>query len=372
MRKCLLVLVLVLPLLVSAQNSQITKDTTIIVTPERIGAYLSDLLIHRCDMKKSPMAVDVERLFPSKDYSEYEDSPAKFILKTFYNYQLLLPKYWDSLLFQADSLNIDDDTNYLTTYFNQAHRDQFWATAVLKKSTEYYALSFRTIEANGEIYIMELNDELKPYKTVAELKQDCFFRDRSSDMDEEENVEGIIADLLSREEYPYKQYKEAEVQNIIIPSEGVITESLRFLLKQEEVTNSRHIFLSTNELLKIIPLIPQETITDQEFIEIRSKLLAPSTDAMSIIEKKFDKEFEEKWNNLFSFIKEKGGDNLSVHYKVLNNVFLAETGLYNLYIIYEFESEDKTYRFTCYAILIDNQWKLLNISPVTELEDLQF
>jgi hypothetical protein len=148
------------------------KDETNAI--EEIGKHLSELLISRGDIEKSPFAINIERLFPDEDFSEFEDSPAKFILAMLYGAQLTLPETWAGLLLQADSLGVNKNAKYLKTYFEQKRSDNFLLICVLEQSSKYYAFSSTVLGWEDDKYVMRLFKKMKEFNDKQELEENIF------------------------------------------------------------------------------------------------------------------------------------------------------------------------------------------------------
>ena len=141
---------------------------------EKIGKHLSELLISRGDIEKSPFAINIERLFPDEDFSKFEDSPAEFILAMLYGAQLTLPKTWAGLLLQADSLGVNKNAKYLKTYYDQKNKDNFVLTCVLEQSSKYYAFSSVVLGWGKDKYVMRIFKKMKVYNNKKELEKNIF------------------------------------------------------------------------------------------------------------------------------------------------------------------------------------------------------
>jgi hypothetical protein len=314
---------------VSSQNSY-ANDSNTITTPEGIGQYLSALLINREDIKESPVAINVKQLLPDEDFSKYEDSPAEFILSLLIGQQLLLPKSWDELLFQADSLHLDENTSYLKTYFFQTNRDQFKATAILESLSKYYALTFTIIEWDGNRYVMNIENQLKEYSSIDELKEDCFFAEKPFEIEEENDLSEPYADDSNKKIYRYNQYSGIEIRKTFVPSYNFFIDKLTSSIKQS-----------------------------QDYNELSSFITLPDT-----IESEYHEELRKLWNDLLFSIHGKKDVDLSFRTVYLNNVFLEGTDIYNASIEYKLKSENKTYTFSCHSILVEDKWVLINISLI--------
>lgn len=164
-------------------------------TLEEIGKHLSELLINRGDISESPFAIDIERLFPEKDFTDYEDSPAQFILASLYGAQLILPETWSALLSQADSLNVNKDATYLKTYYDQRTNDCFILTCVLKQSSDYYTFSCVVLGWEDDRYIMRIYKKMKKFNNKKELKKNIFSIVMEERMEELKEIKENFKDL---------------------------------------------------------------------------------------------------------------------------------------------------------------------------------
>jgi len=148
------------------------KNKTISI--EGIGKHLSELLVDRGDIKESPFAIKIERLFPDEDFAKFEDSPAELILAMLYGSQLILPEAWAELLLQADSLGMNKNAKYLKTYYNQRNGDNFVLTCVLKQSSKYYAFSSVVLGWKKDKYVMRIYKKMKEYNNKKDLEDNLF------------------------------------------------------------------------------------------------------------------------------------------------------------------------------------------------------
>lgn len=165
------------------------------VTIEGIGKHLSELLINRGNINESPFAINIERLFPGKDFSEFEDSPAEFILSMLYGAQLVLPQTWAELLLQADSLGVNKNAKYLKTYYEQRNKDNFVLTCILKQSSKYYTFSSVVLGWEDDKYVMRIYKKMKVYSSKKELKENIFSIIIEANMDELKEIEDENLDI---------------------------------------------------------------------------------------------------------------------------------------------------------------------------------
>jgi len=165
-------------------------------TIEEIGKHLSELLINRGNIDESQYAIKIERLFPNEDFSDFEDSPAEFILSMMYGAELILPKVWAGLLLQADSLNINENAKYFKTYDNETGNDTFLLTSVLTQSSKYYAFSFIVLQWENSKYVMRIYKKMKEYNNVEELEENVFSIAREEYLDEMKEMEEIENSLF--------------------------------------------------------------------------------------------------------------------------------------------------------------------------------
>lgn len=164
-------------------------------TIEEIGKHLSELLISRGNIDESQYAIKIERLFPDKeDFSEFEDSPAEFILSMLYGAEQILPEIWSELLLQADSLNITENAKYFETYYSQTSTDTFVLTCVLIQSSKYYAFSSVVLEWEKDKYVMRIYKKMKEYSNKEELEENIFSIVREEYLEELKEMESLIED----------------------------------------------------------------------------------------------------------------------------------------------------------------------------------
>jgi hypothetical protein len=333
-KQCLIIFFLFCATVVysKTQGELLKNDSTIVVTPEGIGQYLSTLLIHRGDITESPIAININQLLPNEDFSEYEDSPAGFILAMLHGQQILLSQSWDELLFQADSLHLDKNTRYLKTYFLQTNRDQFTATAVLEHSSKYYAFTFSTIDWDSNRYVMTIANQFKEYSSIDDLKKDLFFDEKSLEMDDE--IDSMKKDTADSDKkvYPYNQCHSIEISETAIPSYNSFLDELTIAIKQPKNYNKMLIF----------------------------KILHDS------IELKYNKSLRKLWKNFLSSIHKKKDADISIYNIILNNISFDDAAMYNALIFYSLKSGNKMYGFYCLTILVEDKWQLIGISTVNE------
>jgi hypothetical protein len=171
-------------------------------TIEEIGKHLSELLISRGDIEKSPFAINIKRLFPDEDFSKFEDSPAEFILAMLYGAQLTLPETWAGLLLQADSLGVNKKAKYLKTYYDQKRSDNFLLTCVLKQSSKYYAFSAIVLGWEDDKYVMRLFKKMKEYNNMKELEENIFSIAIEEHLEELKEIE-MEEDFMNLENFQF-------------------------------------------------------------------------------------------------------------------------------------------------------------------------
>jgi hypothetical protein len=157
---------------------------------EEIVKHLSELLISRGEIVKSPFAINIERLFPEENFAKFEDSPAEFILAMLYGSQLALPETWAGLLLQADSLGINKNAKYRETYYEQKRSDNFLLTCVIEQSSKYYAFSAIVLGWEDDKYVMRLFKKMKEYPNKKELEENIFsiaIEEHLEEMEKEED-----------------------------------------------------------------------------------------------------------------------------------------------------------------------------------------
>lgn len=165
------------------KGTMFAQETTI----EEIGKHLSELLISRGNIEESQYAIKIERLYPNKeDFSEFEDSPAEYILSLLYGAEQILPETWGELLLQADSLNITENAKYFKTYY-QTNNDTFLLTCVLKQSSKYYAFSSIVLEWGKDQYVMRIYKKMKEYNNIKELEDNIYSIVREEELKEMES-----------------------------------------------------------------------------------------------------------------------------------------------------------------------------------------
>lgn len=164
---------------------------------DEIGKHLTGLLINRGNINESMYAINIERLFPNEDLSEFEDSPAEFIVSMLYGSQMELPVIWNELLSQADSLNISKKAEYFNTYYFQNGKDNFVLTCVLKQSSKYYAFSSIILEWENDKYVMRLYRKIKEYNDQEEVEKNLY------SIIEDENIQELkeMDDFMEVEDF---------------------------------------------------------------------------------------------------------------------------------------------------------------------------
>ena len=324
----LLLLLGVILLILSTRPCFATDDSTKIVTPEGIGKYLSKMLINRADIRKSPLAINISKLFPNEDFSKYKDSPANLILNMLYGQQILLPQVWDKLLHQADSLNIDKEAKYLKTYFNQTLKDQFLLAAVLTESSKYYIFTFNILEWKNDRYVTRVYENIKEYKNMKDLEENLFdIEEPDTDANEDSFTKN---DSLTVKEYKYNQsYKLPELDAVFIPSASAFVEELTNTITQLKESDIENILLTADEMNEY-----------SSYKEYMNKI----------------------WNELILNLKGKKDLQIKNKSALLCNF---PNDLYNVIITYNVDYESKKYTFSCVATLVNNQWKLTDIFPLS-------
>lgn len=326
-------------LILAGQNSLATNDSTV-VTPEGIGKHLSGLLINRGNIKNSPLAININRLSPDEDFSRFEDSPAKFILEMLYGYQILLPRSWYKLLLQADSLGIDCKTEYLKTCFIQTHQEQFSLTPVLTASSKYYAFTFNVLTWDGKYYILKVDNKLKEYAELEELEESLFEQEKElTDFEADDMFNSTVpTDSSGMEAYSYNQsYTVPEIEDVHIPSAQPFVDKLILAIEQLKDYGSDNIFLTADKLSEHPELEPV-----------------------------YKENVEKKWEELITLLKRKKSFSIKNSSLQLANFPYS----YHVMISCRIEFESKSYTLSCTATLIDEKWKLIDISPL--FEDLPF
>lgn len=319
MKKFILLLSVFLYSFAYGENN-LKVDSTTIVTPEGFGQYLSELLINRGDIKDSPIAVNINTLLPNTDFSKYEGSPANFILSILKEYQISLPQSWDRLLFCADNLNIDDKTNYVKTFFSKTHNDKYKCVAVLKNSTKFYALTFEVLSwKKDSSYVIDVNDKLREFNSIEKLIKD--YSEKLYDLkDKKANTNPEI------KVYQYNKNACVKIKNKTIQSYNSFVDNLNHAIKEK-----------------------------QSYVELTAG------------EKKIQGDVLEKhWKSLISYIQKNDYSDLQCKMTSMNNTTYEDVDVYNVCFTYRFSSKNRTYTFFCFATLVNENWKLIDISPFKE------
>ncbi len=303
-------------------------DSTIIVTPEGIGQYLSALLINRGDIKESKAAININKLFPNEDFSKFEDSPANFILSILKGYEILLPQSWDRLLKNTDNLNLDNNTNYVKTFFSKT--DKYKCVAVLKNSTKFYTLTFEVLTWKKDSnYVLHVSDKLSEFNSIDKLLKD-YLEKRFDIADEQTNANS------ERYSYLYNKNAFVKIKNKTIPSFNSFVDKLTHSIKEMQ---------SYSEL-------------------------------MSGQKNTHGKELENYWIDLISYIQKNNYSDLQCYNTTIDNISYKDTDVYtdvyNVFLLYRFSSKNKTYTFSCFATLVDENWYLLDISHIEEEPKIEF
>lgn len=189
--KAIRILFLLITLLISRETLFAQENSNAI---EEIGKHLSELLINRGDITESEYAIKIDRLYPNEDFSEFEDSPAEFILSMLYGAELILPEIWTGLLLQADSLGINESTEYFDTYYSENGEDNFTLTCVLKQSSKYYAFSSIIMGWEKDKYVMRVYKKIGEYNNKKELEENIFSIVRDEHLEELKEIESLIED----------------------------------------------------------------------------------------------------------------------------------------------------------------------------------
>lgn len=313
----------------------------VMMTPEGTGKYLYELLINRCNIKESPISIDIDRLLPDEDFSKYEDSPAELILSMLLNYQKSLPELWNELLFQADSLGINKETTYLKTYFYTAGKSVIKSAIILKNTSGYFSFNFDIIDWEGKIYLLAVDNLFKQYYTLEELYAEMYAFDTFFLQNDR------IPTSDSPKAYPYNEMPLLKVENTAIPSYGIISDEFDGIIQ-----NKSH----NNKLL----------ISFTELNNVRRDTEGRRT-AEEIVN-----ELNQSWSDISKFIYEKKDISINPSYFFLSNLFYEDGYTYSASISYRFKFDNKNYHFSCYIILLNNEWKITEISPIEEETLFQF
>ena len=329
MRKTTLFLILFTGLSIYGQSNS-KPDSSYILTPEGIGKYLYELLLNRNDIRETPIAIDVNKLFPNEDLSKFNDSPAELFLSIFRGYQLQLPKSWKELLYCADSLNIDENSILLKSYFYQTHQEKYRCAIVLKNPEKYYySLIFDVLEWKGENYIIDIIPKIMEFGSLRNLEIEYLIRERFENLFD---LNAHFSDYNKDKTYPYNTYPYNKTTNIKINNAFVP---------------------SLNPLIdKLIVSINEKTDCDCFYQEQRKNKTAKD------------------WKTFIKSIKKNSYTNLQLHSTRLNNTLWA--GSYSAVLTFEMKLENKDYTFYFVVKLVDNDWKLIRIQPIKEKAEVEF
>ena len=317
-------------------------DSSYILTPEGIGKYLYELLLNRNDIRETLIAIDVNRLFPNEDLSKFNDSPAELILSILRGYQLQLPKSWEELLYCADSLNIDENSILLKSYFYQTHQEKYRCAIILKtKEQYYYSLVFDVLEWKGENYIIDIIPKIMD-GTLRSLEREYLIRERFENLFD---LNAHFSDYNKDKTYPYNTYPYNKTTNIKINNAFVPS---------------------------LNPLI------DKLIVSINEK-----TDCDCLYQEQSKNKIAKDWKTFIKSIKKNSYTNLQLHSTRLNNTLWAgsysirlnntlRTDSYSAVLTFEMKLENKDYTFYFVVKLVDNDWKLIRIYPIKEKAEVEF
>lgn len=324
MKKIIFIFIVFTYSLAYGQEGQNT-DTTTLITPEGVGQYLSELLIERGDINKSTFALNFNEMLPNKDLSKFEDSPANIILSMLKGCQITVNQSWNNLLFNIDSLYIDNDFKYITTYFIKTHKEKYSCVAVLKKSLKYYSLKFDILNWKSKsMYVVSISDTLIQFENMENLKNNFttnVFELNKNDLNFEVNKVKPENTILKKYQFNDKCNIKAEHKRI--PSFNSTANNIT-----QDIKDSR----------KLIDLSYKKEIEENKL--------------------------EKKWNDIIKVAQKNGIQALDCNNTSLSNVQLEKEDYYIAMLDYKLRTNDQTYIFTFFLILEGNTWKIINISSI--------
>lgn len=167
---------------------------------EAIGSQFSELLIQQNNLDSFKYAIRIKNLFPDKDFSKFEDSPAEFIVAMLYGAEIELPRKWDSLLKLASENKIDNNAAYVVTYYYKIGVDNYIISSVIKSNYKYYVFSYNLLEWGNEIYISRIYKELKEFENLDEIKTNPFIIIDNEIQEELKELDDLIIPEADKEE----------------------------------------------------------------------------------------------------------------------------------------------------------------------------
>lgn len=141
---------------------------------ESIGKNTSELLIKREKIDQSKFALQLKKLYPGEDFSNFKDSPAEFILGMLHHSELELPVTWNELITQINDFGIDPNSKFYKTYFHKTGVDTYIVTSVIKSKSTYIIFSYNLLEWEKDLYISRFYKELKKFDTIEETEANLF------------------------------------------------------------------------------------------------------------------------------------------------------------------------------------------------------
>lgn len=139
-----------------------------------IGQQTSDLLIQGEHIDDFQYAIKIKSLYPDEDFSQFEDSPAEFILNMLFHAELELPEIWNELLNRANQYKIDKRSNYVSTFFSKIGGDTYVVSSVIESQSKYYMFSYNLLEWDKDIYISRFFKEIKEFENFEDIESDPF------------------------------------------------------------------------------------------------------------------------------------------------------------------------------------------------------
>lgn len=334
-----------LVLVLSALSTLLAQDeleSDYIITPEGVGEHLFNLLVNRQDLQQSPVALDVDKIYPKEKFPRDEEYPALFVIGILQGQQILSKQAWDLLLHQADSLGIDQTAEYVGTVFESERRDGFKANVILKKASTYYMFAFQTIELEkNSISVKSIDDKFYIANSKNEVTEYIGKNVNSSDdLDLDTNNPFLIAD----EPYVYNKHKDISYRKTMLPTINALTEKLGKAI-EDSLSIDKLDYLVLEEDLAFLNDLNEEEINNRK--EKMSELLTYS---------------KINWDTIRSSELVMNSTKKSIVYTMYRNTYpmlnTYTSGFANLY-----ETENKTTSVIIVALLVKGQWKIITILP---------
>jgi len=193
---------------------------SLITTPEGIGFYLFELLKERASIAHTEFSINSESLY----IDNYDQSPAQLIVAALKGYEISLPHYWNKLLMNADSLELNDNASYINTHFSNLTDEMYRCVSVFECNSQKYTLNFDVLKWNdSQYFILRVNEKLMNYESFPKLVSD--FSSNHFNL-----VDQVLNSNEKTIEYNHIKHPKTKVQHVKISAIKPFAQNLGFSL----------------------------------------------------------------------------------------------------------------------------------------------